>query len=79
MISVWHIVGDSWKPGSACTLVKFMQEGVDMEFAACRNESCPSKGHCYRFKVHEVYAQFLVLPKADRCDYYIPSRMEGKK
>ncbi len=82
MISVWHIVGESWKPGSACTLVKYVQErGEEMpDMALCQNQTCPSKEHCYRFTAqpscHQVYAKFHVQGKADRCEYYIPSKME---
>ena len=43
-----------------------------MDLALCRNESCPSRGHCFRFRAGPFYAQFRVP-----CDYYIPSRMEG--
>ena len=81
MISIWHILPDSWVPGSACTLVKYVQEGVDMDMAMCQNANCPSKTHCYRFiaapDCHQVYAHFTVKPKEDRCEYYIPSQMEG--
>ena len=53
-----------------------------MDLALCRNESCPSRKHCYRFAAlaseHQVYAHFTVEQKEDRCGYYIPSRMEGK-
>ena len=80
MISVWHIVGDSWKPGSACTLVKYVREGGEElpDMALCQNQTCPSREHCFRFKVHEVYAQFQVPGKADRCGYYIPTKAEEK-
>ncbi len=79
-ISVWHIVGDSWKPGSACTLVKYVQERSEemADYALCRNEKCPSKDHCYRSTAepscHQVYAKFTVQGKQDRCEYYIPSQ-----
>ena len=53
-----------------------------MDLALCRNESCPSRKHCYRFAAlaseHQVYAHFTVEQKEDRCGYYIPSRMEAK-
>ena len=82
MISVWHIVGESWEPGSACTLVKYVQEmGDEMpDLALCKNETCPSKTHCYRFQAqpacHQVYAKFTVSAGKDRCEYYIPSQIE---
>jgi hypothetical protein len=75
----------SWEPGSACTLVKYAQEGGEEmpDLALCKNASCPSKGHCYRFTAepscHQVYAAFAVRPKEDRCDYYIPAQMEERK
>ena len=51
-----------------------------MDLALCRNESCPSRGHCFRFTAlaseHQVYACFTVRPKEDRCDYYIPNKIE---
>ena len=84
MISVWHIVGPSWVPGSACRLVKYVQEeGEEMVGKAlCKNEECPSKEHCYRFRAqpdcHQVYAQFTVPAGKDRCAYYIPNKMEEK-
>lgn len=53
------------------------------DMALCRNQTCPSREHCYRFTAepscHQVYAQFTVRPKEDRCDYYIPDKMEGGK
>lgn len=64
-----------------------------MDLALCKNEECPSKGHCYRFTAepscHQVYAQFAVRPKeemwfmpglfASRCEYYIPSKINDVK
>jgi len=82
VISTWHIVGNSWEHGSACRLVKYVQEmGDEMpDLALCKNETCPSKTHCYRFTAqpdcHQVYAAFAVPPKVDRCEYYIPSQIE---
>ena len=54
-----------------------------MDMAMCQNANCPAQGHCYRFLAqpdcHQVYAHFTVKPKEDRCEYYIPSRMEEGK
>ena len=82
MISVWHMMPDSWVPGSACRLVKYVQEGGEEmpDMALCQNVECPSRWHCYRFTVqpscHQVYARFTVEKDKDRCGCYIPSQMD---
>lgn len=83
MISIWHMAPNSWEPGSACRLVKYVEEGGSEmpDIAACQNEKCPSQSHCYRFvavvaSCHQVYAKFTVPSGQDRCDYYIPAQME---
>jgi len=54
-----------------------------MDMAMCQNANCPSKTHCYRFiaapDCHQVYARFTVKPKEDRCESYIPTRIESSK
>ena len=49
-----------------------------MDLAFCRNEECPSRKHCYRFTAGQVYARFTVPAGTDRCEYYIPSKMEDE-
>lgn len=50
--------------------------------ALCKNVGCPSKGACYRFVSTptdpELYGAFTVPPGKDRCEYFIPNKMEGK-
>lgn len=81
-VSIWHMMPGSWKPGSACTLVKYTQEGGENmpDLALCRNVECPSRWHCYRFiaqpSCHQVYARFTAEKSKDRCDYYIPSQLD---
>jgi len=46
------------------------------DLALCKNEFCPSRKHCFRFTAGQVYARFTVPAGTDRCEYYIPNRMD---
>ena len=51
-----------------------------MDLALCKNDECPSRGHCFRAvavpSCHQVYGQFTVPAGKDRCRYYMPTQMD---